>query len=776
MKARRAVTLAGAALFGTSATLLVSTAHAQVANATGVSEVIVTAEKRESTVQKTPLSVTAISAQEIAVRGVTDFDKLAQGVPGIAEHTSGPGQTEFELRGLSSSGGAAPTVGFYLDETPLTAAAFTQNGKVVIDPNVYDMSRVEVLRGPQGTLYGAGSMGGTIKLVTNAPNLEQFEASGEVMVSGTDGSNGPNHKENAMVNIPVIAGQLAVRLVGSYSYDNGWIDRIVTGVDNSTSWLQPNGATRYNVLSTPPTQIYRDVNSTTGESFRATVAWTPTSNLTLTPMFMYEKGSQDGYSAYDSTPGTLAHYQPFNAPESISDTFTLESLDAVYNAKGFDLTSATGYWQRKENQYEDASEALAATFGISPYVDQGGIGKSINNELDTSSQFSEEVRAASNGSSRFSWLIGAFYSDFRSTFDLTEPTPGLEPDPDGANLITIDEPITIKQYAVFGEASYKILDTLKFTVGLRWYDFDTTATSFQNGFLFEGTTLYNQTVSMAVKNNGTNPKFNLSWTPTDNLLVYGTISKGFRQAGVNQPTSTSLGCPVTPLTYNADSVWNYELGEKARLYENRITFNADAYVEEWQNVQSIVFLPCGFSYSTNGPSAQVYGGEAELAAKLIDGATSTEGLSLTANGGYAHAKYTGSDPTINIVSGDPMLNIPEFTFSGGLAYVQNVAMGMTAAARINYNFVGSRQELTLFASPAGPGGLPGYQTLPSYGLTDLRFSLSRDKWTASLFVTNLTDKHAELGFLNINSFNLYSYNRVVTNQPRTIGVDLTARY
>jgi iron complex outermembrane receptor protein len=386
------------------------------------------------------------------------------------------------------------------------------------------------------------------------------------------------------------------------------------------------------------------------------------------------------------------------------------------------------------------------------------------------------VRAASNGSSRFSWLVGAFYSDFRSTFDLTEPTPGLEPDPDGANLITIDEPITIQQYAVFGEASYKIMDTLKFTVGLRWYDFDTTATSFQNGFLFEGTTLYDKTVSMVAKNNGTNPKFNLSWTPDENLLIYGTISKGFRQAGVNQPTSTSLGCPVTPLTYNADSVWNYELGEKARLADGRVTFNSDAYVEEWQNVQSIVFLPCGFSYSTNGPSAQVYGGEAELAAKLIPGATSAEGLSLTANGGYAHARYTGADATINIVNGDPMLNIPEYTFSGGLAYVQDVAMGMTASARINFNFVGSRDELTLLASPSGPGGLPGYQSLPSYGLTDLRFSLSRDKWTASLFVTNLADKHAELGFLNINSFNLYSYNRVVTNQPRTIGVDLTARY
>ena len=173
------------------------------------------------------------------------------------------GQTEFELRGLSSSGGAAPTVGFYLDETPLTAAAFTQNGKVVIDPNLYDISRVEVLRGPQGTLYGSGSMGGTIKLVTNQPNLDKLEASADGMISQTDNSNGINHNENAMINVPVVPGVLAVRLVGSLSYADGWINRVVVGnPNNATDWLPTNnGDTRWNVLSEKPTQASTTVNS-----------------------------------------------------------------------------------------------------------------------------------------------------------------------------------------------------------------------------------------------------------------------------------------------------------------------------------------------------------------------------------------------------------------------------------------------------------------------------------------------------------------------------------
>jgi iron complex outermembrane recepter protein len=741
-----------------------------------VQEVIITAEKRTSTVQKTPISITAISGQDIVARGATDFDKLAQDVPGISERTSGPGQTEFEMRGLSSSGGAAPTVGFYLDETPLTAASFTQNGKVVIDPDLYDVSRVEVLRGPQGTLYGSGSMGGTIKLVTNEPNLHEFQASADVSGSGTAGANRANSSENVMLNLPLVQDKLALRLVGSDTYTAGWIDRVVVGTDNATSWTQPNAQTRWNPLSQAPSQIAHDVNSTQTQSFRATLAYQPVDNLTITPMFMYERGVQDGYSAYDSTPGTMAHYQPYNAPEGVSDNFDLGSLTVKYHAKSFDITSATAYWTRSENQRQDASENLADTLGMSVYEDQGGVGFSTIDELDTSSQFSEELRIASAGDSRLNWLGGVFYSDFRSEFHLSEPTPGLaaiDAPQDGANLITIIEPTRIKQVAVFGEASYKLTDTLKITGGLRYYDFNTSAYSFQNGFLFNGSSLYNVSVPLKVSNDGVNPKVNVSWTPSNDLLVYATASKGFRPAGVNQPTATSFGCPTTPLTYQSDSVWNYEAGEKTKLWNGRITFNSDGYVEEWSNVQNLVYLTCGFTYTGNSANAQVYGGEAETSIKLIEGRSARDGLTLALNAGVAHAAFTGDSPTTGIVNGDPMLNIPHFTLSGALTYGRYVLNDMLATARINYNYTGSREELTLFAgSPAGPG----YQSLAAYSLTDGRLSLSKDNWTVSLFANNLFDEHAQLGYLNNLSFNLYSYNRVVTNQPRTIGLDLSVKY
>src|SRR5580692_151136 len=188
-------------------TAMTGTVWAQVAPPSEeLQEIIVTAEKRDSTVQKTPISITAISGSDLQAEGLSDMTSVAQQVPGISFKTSGPGQTEFEMRGLTSTGGESPTVGFYLDDVALTPAAMAQNGKTVIDPSLYDLNRVEVLRGPQGTLYGAGSMGGTVKLISNQPDPRAFDASAELIGSGTDSGGGFNHTENGMLNLPLANG------------------------------------------------------------------------------------------------------------------------------------------------------------------------------------------------------------------------------------------------------------------------------------------------------------------------------------------------------------------------------------------------------------------------------------------------------------------------------------------------------------------------------------------------------------------------------------------
>src|SRR5882672_1538299 len=238
-------------------TALTSPVWAQLAPPSqDIEEIVVTAEKRESTVQKTPISMTVFSGADLQAQGISDLTSVAQEVPGVSFKTSGPGQTEFEMRGLTSTGGQSPTVGFYLDETALTPPAMAQNGKVVIDPNLFDLSRIEILRGPQGTLYGAGSMGGTVKLVTNQPDTQRFGLNTEGIGSGTHGG-GFNHTENAMLNVPIVQDVAAVRLVVTDKYVAGWIDRNVV----SPFPLEVNNSKdRGNVAAAPVSQRFTDSN------------------------------------------------------------------------------------------------------------------------------------------------------------------------------------------------------------------------------------------------------------------------------------------------------------------------------------------------------------------------------------------------------------------------------------------------------------------------------------------------------------------------------------
>ena len=255
-----------------------------------VDEVVVTAEKRDTTVQRAPLSITALRGSDLVQAGITNLTSLAQQVPGVSFKTGGPGQTEFEMRGLNSAGGNSPTVGFYLDETPLTSFAYATAGKVVIDPDLYDLSRVEVLRGPQGTLYGSGSMGGTIRLLTNQPTFNDFHASAQLVTSGTEGG-GLNGGGSGMVNIPLVTDKAALCIVGTDKSTSGWIDRVVE--DNFPLPIN-DGLTRGNVLSAPVTQKTDDVNWVHLQGARVELLLKPTDRLTITPSVFVQKINSGG--------------------------------------------------------------------------------------------------------------------------------------------------------------------------------------------------------------------------------------------------------------------------------------------------------------------------------------------------------------------------------------------------------------------------------------------------------------------------------------------------
>jgi outer membrane receptor protein involved in Fe transport len=420
-------------------------------------EIVVTAEKRESTVQKTPISITAITGEDLQARGLTSAQDVVRAVPGVAVSSAGPGQAQYEIRGLSAAGGESPTIGFYLNETPITPPAAATTGKSAIDPDLYDLARVEVLRGPQGTLYGAGSLGGTVKLISNSPDPSGFYGSAQTTVSQTAGG-GLNYGEKAMVNLPLFSDVLALRVVGTYGHTSGWIDRIV--VPNFP--LESNGGlTRGNVLGSAASVIHRGVNDERLTGGRIALLTKPTDALTITPSIFYQNITQGGMNAFDGVPGTLAHYQPFDVAEPYSDRFTVYSLPASYAAEKFTITSASSYWTRTSTQTQDASEALQNSLGIPAFdVAAGGIGAAQGREVDTTNEFSQELRFASNGDEPFQWILGGFYSNFYSKLDTGAPhVPGLATAAGGAfgttNLAHVISPQRIKEEAGFMHLTYQ---------------------------------------------------------------------------------------------------------------------------------------------------------------------------------------------------------------------------------------------------------------------------------------------------------------------------------
>jgi iron complex outermembrane receptor protein len=427
-------------------------------------EIVVTAEKRSSTVQDTPISITALSGEQLYNQGVSGVAGIVAAVPGLSMRTAGPGQTELELRGLSSSGGASPTVGFYLDDYPLTAPAASLAGKVVIDPDLYDLNRVEVLRGPQGTLYGSGSMGGTVKLLTDQPNLTRVEASINGILASTLG--GINGGGNLMLNLPVVQDKLAIRVVATDKYRDGWITRVVE--PNFPPPVNPNGfcgggwpgCDRGNVLGVTPASQTSRTNWEHLVGGRAEILAKPSERLTISALAMYQKITLGGYDEYDLPPGLPGyHFQPNNAKEPISDTFQLYGLTATYGLGFADLTSATAYYTRTESQTQDVSEALYSLFPLYGF-NSTQFYPSPFNETDVTHQFSGELRLTSKGTGRLRWTLGGFYSQFESIFqesnsqkDFVATIPGaLATNPDGV-LYQANNPYAIDQYGVFGEAT-----------------------------------------------------------------------------------------------------------------------------------------------------------------------------------------------------------------------------------------------------------------------------------------------------------------------------------
>ena len=751
--------------------MLAQMASAQQRSDSGqLEEIIVTAEKRETTVQNTPISLTAVSGQDIQARGLTDLGDLVQSVPGVSLRTSGPGMTEFEMRGISSTGGNSPTVGFYYDDTSLTAPSASNEGKIVISPALYDLNRVEVLRGPQGTLYGSGSMGGTIKVVPNAPNPDAFDASAEVVFGDTD-HGGFDHAENAMVNLPFGAGLAALRIVGSYSRDAGWIDRVVIVPGDFPA---ANGTTRGNVLAAPVAADYHDVNDVERTTVRVSAVVKPVDGLSITPSFFYQKMQAGGLPYIDSNPGTDAHYQPFDVSEAYSDEIKLSSVNITYKTPILELTSITSYWSRNEPLTQDTSESWTTGLGLTGYTAaQGGLGPSSAIEYNPTHQTTEELRVSSVGDSSLKWLAGYYYEDFHSAWDIVFPSQnganvkGVGSD----NLFSYFSPMPIYQQSVFGEVTYNITEPWAITLGARRYRYSAPVSLDQYGALTA-----TAVTSTSERDQGVTPKISMSYQFTKDLLVYVTAAKGFRPGGGTGPVPTSgpLSCETQlrqeygstgfvngPISFKSDNVWSYEVGEKLRLADNRVTVNGSVYFEKWGGVQQTNALSsCGYVYTANAGDAHVRGGELEIQAIVIPD------LTVSGNVGYAHAALVSStliDAGFN--PGTAIQDVPQWTSSASIAYRHSLMDQLAITARADNTYVGSRTDETY-----------SINELPSYDLTNIRAGLDGGRWSAVLFMNNVADKRALLNNITQDAVNLPTFNRVAVSQPRTVGVDMKYRF
>jgi iron complex outermembrane receptor protein len=755
----------------------------------GLSEITVTAEKFKSTIQNTPISISAFSGDQLTAAGLTRIQDIAHEIPGLSMRSAGPGLTEYDARGLASNGGAAPTVGFYLDEIPLSPPALSQSGKVVIDPDLYDIERVEVLRGPQGTLYGSGSMGGTIKVITNQPKLGLFEGSVQGTGSYTDGGSG-NYSGNLMFNLP-IGDKLAVRLVLSDLYRSGWIDNITV----SPFPMSLSSPVQGNVLAAPVTNIFRKANDERLTSARVSLLYKPSDDLSILVTGFDQSLHLGGYDLLDGSPNSAtpsrvynAHYEAFPLREGVRDDISIFGITVNANVGFADLTSATAYWSRLGVQTQDASESIyysnriaTSTPGVftagAPFV------PNVYTERDPSHQFSQEIRLTSHDSGGLHWVAGAFYSELHSVWNEIGLSPlNVTPAvPDGAYFISWN-PYTVKQTALFADGSYKITDQWKLSAGVRWYTYKSEQDEFSWGLDGPNLTPPAAPLVTTASDRGFNPRVDLSYAPSQDLTTYATISKGFRPGGANQILPPALCGNSGTLKFGPDSAWNYEIGEKAKFFDNWLTINSDFYYIKWTGVQQVLTLPCGYQFYNNAGDGRSFGPELEVNAKL------TSELTASLSAAYTDAKITspnasylsflskiasfpdGVTPPCPTTGGGctaPIMNVVKDTASLALTYATTVMSDYQLTARIADSFVGPSYDVAYYFA----------YKLPSYNLANARVGLAHGDWSANLFVDNLTNKVALMTANNTSfQFNIPQVVRYTTNQPRTVGMQINYKF
>jgi iron complex outermembrane recepter protein len=727
-------------------------------------EVLVTATKTGAQkVLDVPNSIQAISSDTLQKQGSSGIMDVAGQIVGLAIEDLGPGDRKYIIRGISSTGES--TTGVFYDEAVISGSNANDGGGFEPDIRLYDVDHIEVLRGPQGTLYGAGSMSGTIRFVTKKPDLSSVDGYADGEYSSTDHASG-NWNINGALNLPIVNDQLALRMVGWSVYDSGYIDQVRIG----TVGLVPG------------------VNDDQVGGGRLSLRYKPLENLTFDASMTSQTERSDGPSLY--TPSGVTSWGDPAVPSlkpipgcdlcntdvarsPWGDILRVFSLTGEYQASFGTFTGTTNQYDRKLDFALDSTPILVG-FGIPIEAE--------TYEPQTRDVNSSELRFASTFNSPVNFVVGAFRQHESSDltvmvvktnglgfangpFETSNSDDALS-NPNGNTFFGRADHREITQNAGFGEATWKATDQLTFLAGVRYFTESLSGVQAQlhpfGGFP-AGSSSVAPTPDVPQSYSRVTPKFNASYKFNDQVLMYATAAEGFRGGGLNAQSE-----PFEPIpgSFAPDWLWNYELGAKGRLFDGGLDYQADVYTLRWSNIQVNETTPTGgFNYTGNAGDAKVNGVELELDAHPM------RYLKVMFSGSYTDAYLTrgvtesafDANPTLGL-TGEHVPEVPKYQLYFGGDYTAPISGNVTGTLAADVTYRSS--EDSYFES--NTYNVP----LRSYTLLGVRASITSGPWTVMLFGKNLTDNRAQISAVN----NTVTPLSLITIQPRTIGINVSRKF
>ncbi len=722
----------------------------------GIEEVVVTALRRKSSLQDTPIAISALTNKNLERMGADDFLDFVGAVPGLNVRDNGPGQTRPIIRGIFSPG--EPQVGVYFDEALITGAPGTTNsaGRFSAELKPFDIERIEIIKGPQGTLYGGGSMGGTIRFITKKPNASRFE--GKFSIEGSSVKQGTSgYQINGMANFPLVPNELALRMVAYKRDDPGFIDNVALGNE--------------------------DINDINTEGGRIALSWEPTDHFTASGTVFYQNQKVGGGFHLNPTLGINDPKTTVGSNEPFDDEYVLYNIALKQK---FDFAEAAYSYT-----YYDRNAVFRFHNGFTgvPFPPLLSV-----QPQPTRSQ-THEFRLTSNGDNLIDWTTGIFYSDRRSFADsrVTEPTTsGNEPVPTVFFFRRTVESSLI-QRAAFGEITWHVNKKLDLTAGVRYFDIDSGSDVVNIFGVFNSAITPTQINVTRGKDNGPIFKLHAGYYFADDILLYAQFSQGFRPGGANQNSSSiAITDPLNigvPESFKSDSVDNYELGFHTTLNDGQLTFNGAIFHIDWRDIVLDQRSPTGlFAFLNNANSAEVDGLELETDYEIIKDLRLSAALTyldakLTSNGPVNRQREGGQTFSRSGLKGDRIPNVPKWTLNFSLDYGRELPYrDLRGVFYMSVDYTGESfsdfNEFLLDTNTLIATTTPNivYNKQGDYAIVDMRIGLeSNEDWSAFISIENVLDKRGITHVFEDSAFRRAPGLNFI-ERPRTIGLVFTKEF